>query len=136
VFKALCRIRITALFLAIWGVTASCGPQGVWPAHREMPTPLFRSRILPIVSDYEASEISFPQFPLSTVGRYVVDARGKRFKLKAVNWYGSHLDRQVPGGLDQKPIAHIVALIKEWGFNTVRLPFSNQMLTTIGVKTG
>lgn len=69
-----------------------------------------------------------PRFPLLTKGRMIVDQTGKRVKLKAVNWYGSHLEDEVPGGLDKKSLDHIVGLIKKWGFNTVRLPFSNQML--------
>ena len=67
-------------------------------------------------------------FPLSTVGRHIVDRRGRRFHIKAVNWYGSHLEKEVPEGLDKQDIGHIIHLIKKWGFNTVRLPFSNQML--------
>jgi aryl-phospho-beta-D-glucosidase BglC (GH1 family) len=70
----------------------------------------------------------FPALPLSTAGRYIVDARNQRFKLKSVNWYGPHVAVQVAHGLDHQPIAHIVQLIKDWGFNSVRLPFSNMML--------
>jgi aryl-phospho-beta-D-glucosidase BglC (GH1 family) len=68
------------------------------------------------------------EFPLSTQGRYIVDQKGERFKLKSVNWYGSHLASQVPGGLDQQSIDHIIGLIKQLGFNSVRFPFSNAML--------
>ncbi|MBN8221508.1 MAG: cellulase family glycosylhydrolase, partial [Spirochaetes bacterium] len=68
------------------------------------------------------------RMPLSTKGRYIVDAAGVRFKLKSVNWYGASDTRQVVGGLDKQPIAHIVGLIQQWGFNSVRLPFSNVML--------
>ncbi|WP_246050470.1 glycoside hydrolase family 5 protein [Leptospira langatensis] len=67
-------------------------------------------------------------FPLSTNGQYIVDSNNKRFKLKAVNWYGASDTRQVVGGLDQQPISKIISLIQEWGFNSVRLPFSNKML--------
>lgn len=67
-------------------------------------------------------------FPLKTHGRYVVDAHTRRVKLKSVNWYGANLEKQVVDGLQHQPIEHIVGLIKEWGFNSVRLPFSNLML--------
>ncbi|MFB5649628.1 glycoside hydrolase family 5 protein [Leptospira wolffii] len=67
-------------------------------------------------------------FPLSTNGRYIVDVNQKRFKLKAANWYGASDTRQVVGGLDKQPIGNIIGLIQEWGFNAVRLPFSNKML--------
>ncbi|MBY0369450.1 glycoside hydrolase family 5 protein [bacterium] len=67
-------------------------------------------------------------YPLSTAGRHIVDSQGNKIILKAVNWYGPHLEGQVVQGLDQQPIENIVDRIKEWGFNAVRLPFSNAML--------
>jgi aryl-phospho-beta-D-glucosidase BglC (GH1 family) len=69
-----------------------------------------------------------PSFPLSTAGRFVVDSQGARFKLRSANWYGFHLDSQVLKGLDRQPLASMIGLYKAWGFNSVRLPFSNQML--------
>ncbi len=68
------------------------------------------------------------RFPLSTAGRYVVDRDGQRFKLKSANWYGFHNGNQVLQGLDRQPIESIVGLIRQWGFNSIRLTFSNQML--------
>ena len=74
------------------------------------------------------SALAAPSLPLHTQGRSIVDAEGQHFKLKSVNWYGSHLERQVPEGLDKQSLAHIISLIQTWGFNSVRLPFSNAML--------
>lgn len=67
-------------------------------------------------------------FPLSTKGRFVVDACDQRYKLKSVNWYGASGSREVVGGLQHQKLDDIVSLIKNAGFNSVRLPFSNQML--------
>ncbi|HXZ70994.1 MAG TPA: MmcQ/YjbR family DNA-binding protein [Streptosporangiaceae bacterium] len=36
--------------------------------------------------------------PLSTSGRFIVDARGKRVRLAGVNWYGASEDLGVPAG--------------------------------------
>lgn len=85
--------------------------------------------------------------PLSTRGRYVVDAGGNRFNLKSANWHGaqgswsgsgdindpaSHHDGekadQMPLGLDRAPIPRILAGFHELGINSIRLPFSNEML--------
>ena len=66
--------------------------------------------------------------PLTTCGRYVVDSEGARFKMSSVNWYGAHEKRFVPAGLDVRPLNEIAKTIKNAGFNSVRLPFSNQML--------
>ncbi len=69
-----------------------------------------------------------PRFPLSTAGRYVVDSQGARYKLRSANWYGFHVEDQVLKGLDRQPLDHLIGLYKAWGFNSMRLPFSNQML--------
>lgn len=76
------------------------------------------------------------RMPLSTSGRYIVDANGQRFKLKSVNWAAhgveaekvTNLPFDVVEGLDRQPIEHIITLIQEWGFNSIRLTFSNEML--------
>jgi endoglucanase len=69
-----------------------------------------------------------PRVPLSTAGRYIVDREGVRYKLRSANWYGFHHDQQVLKGLDQKPLDQLIDRFEDWGFNSVRLTFSNQML--------
>lgn len=69
-------------------------------------------------------------FELSNSGRYLVDACQNRFKLKSVNWFGGSDTWQVPLGLDKQSIAYIANLIRQMGFNSVRLPFSNQAIHT------
>jgi aryl-phospho-beta-D-glucosidase BglC (GH1 family) len=66
--------------------------------------------------------------PLSTCGRWIVDKNQRRVKIAGVNWYGASDVRNVASGLDKAPLAQIVSTIKGLGFNTVRLPFSNEML--------
>ncbi len=85
--------------------------------------------------------------PLSTRGRWIVDANGDRFKLRSGNWHGasgtwngsgsadddaSHHagenSHRIPLGLDRAPMTEIVASFREIGINSVRLPFSNEMI--------
>ncbi|EJD50032.1 cytochrome P450 [Auricularia subglabra TFB-10046 SS5] len=85
--------------------------------------------------------------PLSTSGRYVVDARGQRFKLKSANWHGasgtwngsgdknddstSHAGENshgIPLGLQYVPIDEMLDSFEQLGINSIRLPFSNEML--------
>ncbi|KAK0551052.1 hypothetical protein OC846_003430 [Tilletia horrida] len=85
--------------------------------------------------------------PLSTRGRFVVDANGKRFRLQGGNWHGAsgtylgsgdyanptnhhagEVAYQTVLCLDRVPIDDIVDSFLELGINTVRLPFSNQMM--------
>ena len=68
------------------------------------------------------------QPPLRTTGRYIVDATGRRFKLLTVNWNGGSDELFVPGGLDVRPRANIARLIRSLGFNSVRLPYSDEMV--------
>ncbi|KAK7018557.1 glycoside hydrolase [Favolaschia claudopus] len=85
--------------------------------------------------------------PLSTRGRYVVDANGNRFRLQGGNWHGgsgtysgsgdinddaSHHSNEnshtMPLGLQYVPIDKIIDSFLEMNVNTIRLQFSNQML--------
>jgi endoglucanase len=68
------------------------------------------------------------QPPLRTTGRYIVDATGRRFKLLTVNWYGGSDELFVPGGLEVRPRTDIAHLIRSLGFNSVRLPYSDEMV--------
>jgi len=68
------------------------------------------------------------QFPLQTRGRYIINQRGDRFKLKGVNWYGASDVHHVVGGLDVQSLDVICRSVLDLGFSTVRLPFSNEML--------
>jgi endoglucanase len=85
--------------------------------------------------------------PLHTEGRYIVDAGGNRFKLKSGNWHGAsgtwegsgdignaanhhagEKSDQMPLGLDRAPMSEIIASFHELGLNSIRLPFSNEMI--------
>jgi len=72
-------------------------------------------------------------FPLSTCKRFIVDKNGYRFKLIGINWYGAQEKNFVNEGLNKRPLKDIVKTIKKMGFNTIRLPFSNEMLTVKNV---
>ncbi|WP_327130921.1 glycoside hydrolase family 5 protein [Streptomyces sp. NBC_01343] len=87
--------------------------------------------------------------PLSTRGRYIVDAQGNRFRLRSGNWDGAqgswngsgdrndpathHAGQNsggIPIGLDRVPLPTLLADFRALGLNSVRLPFSNEMLRT------
>ncbi|MEW2049804.1 cellulase family glycosylhydrolase [Streptomyces sp. NPDC005476] len=89
------------------------------------------------------------QPPLSTRGRYIVDARGNRFRLKSANWDGAqgswsgsgstadpanhHAGQNssgIPLGLDRAPLPALLADFHRLGINSIRLPFSNEMIRT------
>ncbi|MER5361523.1 cellulase family glycosylhydrolase [Streptomyces sp. NPDC002785] len=85
--------------------------------------------------------------PLSTRGRWIVDADGNRFKLRSGNWAGAqgtwqgsgdvndvanHQARQmshnIPLGLDRTSIDRILADFHALGLNSIRLPFANALV--------
>lgn len=66
--------------------------------------------------------------PLHTDGRWIVDAEGRRVKLAGVNWSGAETQSFVVGGLDVRPLDDLAALVAAGGFNSVRLPWSNQLV--------
>lgn len=85
---------------------------------------LFSQRPLPQV-DLESTSI---YTPLQTQGRHIVDARGERFKLISVNWYGASDELFTPGGLDVQHRSDIAKTIRRLGFNSVRLPYADEMV--------
>lgn len=74
--------------------------------------------------------VPLPALPLRTSGRWIVDAKGKRFKLASVNWYGADSPDFVVAGLDIATLPSIATLIRTLGFNSVRLPWSNELVET------
>ncbi|EPS38694.1 hypothetical protein H072_7505 [Dactylellina haptotyla CBS 200.50] len=70
------------------------------------------------------------KLPLRTKGRYIVDSSEEKVKLMSVNWYGASDEDFVPGGLDIRHRKEIAATIREMGFNSVRLPYSDELVLT------
>jgi endoglucanase len=73
-----------------------------------------------------------PATPLHTDDRWILDANGTRFKLASVNWYGFEELDHVPAGLEVAHISDIAHAIAQLGFNSVRLPFSMEMVEQTG----
>ncbi|KAL9133153.1 MAG: hypothetical protein Q9175_005674 [Cornicularia normoerica] len=66
--------------------------------------------------------------PLRTSGRSIICADGTRIKLASINWYGSSDELFIPSGLDIRHRSSISLLILQLGFNSVRLPYSDEMV--------
>ena len=70
---------------------------------------------------------ALPALPLRSDSRWILDAKGQRIKLAAVNLYGAEEKDYVIAGLDIAPISDIARRIAQLGYNAVRLPWSNEM---------
>ncbi|KAI0160373.1 endoglucanase E1 [Xylariaceae sp. FL1272] len=87
---------------------------------------LFSQRPLPPFK--EESSLTNYSLPLRTRGRDIVDTEGRRFKLSSVNWYGGSDELFIPGGLEVQHRSVLAATIRRLGFNSVRLPYSDEMV--------
>ncbi|KAI9904826.1 hypothetical protein N3K66_001355 [Trichothecium roseum] len=76
----------------------------------------------------EQSNISDYQLPLRTKGRHIVDQTDRRFKLSSVNYYGASDEFFVAGGLDVQHRSVIAQSIRKLGFNSVRLPYADELV--------
>jgi hypothetical protein len=103
--------------------------------------------LLFLLYSISTSPLLIPQTPpLSTIGNRIIDSENNLFIFKGVNWWGAngskypfkdkHKDdintHEMPFGLHVQTIEKIANAIKAFGFNTVRLPFSNEMLHNKG----
>jgi aryl-phospho-beta-D-glucosidase BglC (GH1 family) len=92
---------------------------------RKRPAALYNSSTeaafeLPLPPDFEP--------PLRTYGRHILDSKNHHVKLKSINWYGASDIYFTPMGLDIRHRNQIAALIRHMGFNSVRLPYSDEMV--------
>jgi aryl-phospho-beta-D-glucosidase BglC (GH1 family) len=72
---------------------------------------------------------------LHAEGTQIADARGNPVHIAALNWYGAESPDFVVGGLDFRSYQQILQTIHDLGYNTIRLPFSNQLVEQNPVVT-
>src|SRR5437764_8869706 len=65
---------------------------------------------------------------LHTDGGLIRDARGHPVRLSGVNWSGLETCNVAPSGLGQRFWWDVLDQVRALGFNTIRLPFSDQVL--------
>ncbi|HZG68059.1 MAG TPA: cellulase family glycosylhydrolase, partial [Herpetosiphonaceae bacterium] len=66
----------------------------------------------------------------TTSGTKILTPAGGSFVIAGVNWYGFETRDNVAHGMWTKHYKYILDQVKHYGFNTVRLPFSNAMWET------
>ncbi len=65
---------------------------------------------------------------LSTKGNQIVNRAGESVRITGINWFGFETNNQVFHGLWTRGYRDSLEQIRQLGFNTLRIPFSNQML--------
>ena len=73
---------------------------------------------------------------LSTAGNQIVDATGQAVRIAGVNWFGFEGTNMSPNGLWTRSYKEMMEQMVELGFNTIRLPFSGDMLRATGPALG
>ena len=73
---------------------------------------------------------------LSTSGNQIIDSQENTVKLSGVNWFGGETPNGVPHGLWTRNYQDSIDQMAAEGFNTIRLPYSNEMLHSAEAPTG
>jgi len=74
--------------------------------------------------------------PLHTDGGDIVDSDGKTVTLTGVNWFGAETGTFAPHGLWKRNLDSMVEQMVDTGFNTLRLPYSNELFDAKSKPTG
>ncbi len=82
-----------------------------------------------------AAEAQAPGY-LHTEGSKIVDSAGREVILTGINWFGLETPNFAPHGLWARNWESILDQISELGFNTIRLPYSNQLFDPGNVPNG
>lgn len=63
-----------------------------------------------------------------TSGTSILNGNNRPVRIAAVTWYGMETSYWVPAGLDYQPYTSIMDRVKRLGYNTIRLPYSNELV--------
>ena len=63
-----------------------------------------------------------------TSGNQILDSAGNPVRIAGINWYGFETPDEIVHGLWAQDYHTIINDIKALGYNTIRIPFSNQMV--------
>ncbi|HWB50586.1 MAG TPA: Calx-beta domain-containing protein [Stellaceae bacterium] len=73
---------------------------------------------------------------LSTSGNQIVDSAGNSVQIAGVNWFGFESTNMSPDGLWTRSYKDMMDQMAALGFNTIRLPFSSEMLHSSAAPSG
>jgi chitinase len=73
---------------------------------------------------------------LRTSGNQIIDSQGKTVQISGVNWFGMESTTQAPHGLWTRSYKEMVDEMAGLGFNTIRLPYSSELLHTTAAPNG
>ena len=74
--------------------------------------------------------------PWHTDGAQIMDANDQAVRIAGVNWFGFETNTFVVHGLENRSYKDMLNQIKGLGYNTIRLPYSNQLFDRGSVPNG
>lgn len=84
----------------------------------------------------EGAAVSSASGFLHTSGNQIVDANNQPVKIAGVNWFGMETSNYAPHGLWTRSYTSMMDQMKQLGFNTIRLPFSDQLFDAGSTPNG
>jgi aryl-phospho-beta-D-glucosidase BglC (GH1 family) len=73
---------------------------------------------------------------LHTNGREILDSNNRPVRITGVNWFGLETSNFAPHGLWARSMGSMLDQIRDLGYNTIRVPFSNQLFDPGSVPNG
>jgi endoglucanase len=71
-----------------------------------------------------------------TDGSRILDENGRAVRLTGVNWFGLETQNYTPHGLWARSMASMLDQIRSLGYNSIRVPFSNQLFEASSTPSG
>lgn len=71
-----------------------------------------------------------------TAGNQILDANNQTVRIAGVNWFGMETSNFAPHGLWARSYQSMMDQMKQLGFNTIRLPYSNQLFDSGSTPNG
>jgi len=65
---------------------------------------------------------------LHTCGNRLYDSQGREVRITGINWFGMETGDHAPGGLNERNWQDVLDQIASLGYNTIRIPYSNEAL--------
>lgn len=90
----------------------------------------------PVVDPPDGPTSLLPSGFLHTAGNQIVDGNGNAVKIAAVNWFGMETTNYAPHGLWTENYKVLIDKMVQVGFNTIRLPFSDQLFSAGSTPNG
>ena len=88
--------------------------------------------ILPVYHSAQAQNLNF----LHTDGALILDSKGSPVLVTGISWFGLETENYAPHGLWVRSLESFLDQIVDLGFNTIRLPYSNQLFDSSSIPNG